>query len=63
MNHSLVSRKIFWQGLIKIALGIASIEVGVVEIAEMIRNVPDGYVSPVARSWYNLRGEVLYNFK
>jgi len=63
-NHTVWSaEKIIWQGLIKIALGLASIEAGVAEIAEMIKKVAYGYVSPAARSWYNLRGEILYIFK
>jgi hypothetical protein len=64
-NHSVWStEKKIWQGLIKIALGKASIEAGVAEIAEMIQNaVANEYVSPADRNWYNLRGEILYNLK
>jgi hypothetical protein len=57
-----VEKKI-WQGLIKIAIGSISIEAGVAEISEMIGKVAYGNVSQAARSWYNLRGEILYIFK
>jgi hypothetical protein len=63
-NHSVWSvEKITWQGLIKIALGSVSIETGVAEIAEMIQKEAYGYVSPTARSWYNLKGEIFNIFK
>ena len=63
-NHTVWStERIVWQGLIKIALGTASIEAGVAEISEMVRGVVYGYVSPDARNWYNLKGGILYIFK
>jgi len=59
-NHTVWSaEKIIWQGLIKIALGSAPIEAGVAEIMGSILKVAYGNVSPAARSWYNLKGEIV----